>query len=347
MSAWARHIRSRLALVVLAFLVCGPDDAARAHPLAPSLLELREESAGRFSVLWKTPLMRPTGSRLEPSLPASCRPRGRPLESVGAGSLLRRWQVECGSAGLVGGLISVSGLEASRSPALVRIEFEDRAPLRALLRGDQSALRVPPPSTSAHTAWRYARLGLDHILSGFDHLLLLVGLVSMISGARRLLITITFFTLGHSLTLALAALDWMWIAPAAPIETMVAATLLYPALVLARSRASSGAGARSDHAPAMALVFGLLHGLAFATGLREVGLPAGELPQALLGFNVGIEAGQLLCIGAVVGLRRSFSRLFRTPVRGVWLRWLPAYTLGSLAAMWFLERALASFQLLR
>jgi hypothetical protein len=263
----ARWLAAPLAAVVLAVPAAG-------HRLAPSLLELREDGNGLVAVLWKTPLQRPVGSEIEPVLPAHCEATDAPTTTPDATSLTL-----------------VRGLETSGTNALLRISLADGRRVRVVLHADSPSLSVPERQTAADVAWDYARLGVDHILTGFDHLLFVLGLVLLVSGRRLLLYTITSFTLGHSVTLSLAALGFVRF-PSAPIEVVIAATIAILAAELARG-VQAGPTPMRRFPWVMAFAFGLLHGLGFAGALAEIGLPDGEIPLALLSFNLGIEAGQL------------------------------------------------------
>lgn len=171
----------------------------------------------------------------------------------------------------------------------------------------------------------YALLGVEHILSGFDHLLFVIGLLFLVGFHRRLVWTITAFTAAHSLTLASAALGWLTLRPA-PVEACIALSIV---LVAAESLRSGQTLAR--RLPAMvAFVFGLVHGLGFAGALQEIGLPQNHLVVALLTFNLGVEAGQLLVVGCawVVVLlagRLPWAARLRRPT---------VYAIGSVAAYW-------------
>ena len=185
------------------------------------------------------------------------------------------------------------------SGAVVRVVFSDGRVAEGVLAGDPPVFQVP----AAPRPWRvlvdYARLGVGHILTGPDHLLFVFGLVLLAGASRRLLTTVTAFTLGHSVTLAAAVLGLVRL-PAAPIEVAIAASVFVLAVELARDPGRPSAIRRRPWV--MAFVFGLLHGLGFASALTEAGLPAGEIPLALLGFNLGIEVGQIAFVGCVLAI---------------------------------------------
>jgi len=180
------------------------------------------------------------------------------------------------------------------------------------------------------------RLGVSHIIGGVDHLLLVLGLLLLVQDRRRLIWTITAFTLGHSATLALATLGVLRY-PVDLVEFLIALSIFVVAVELTRENTERH---WLRHRPWLAAVlFGLLHGMGFAGALREVGLPANEIPLALLAFNIGIELGQLLFVAVVL----SAAWLWRRWRLTHWpeLEWVPVYAIGVLSAYWCLERGSA------
>jgi hydrogenase/urease accessory protein HupE len=322
------------ALVTLALAI---PRGAPAHPLAPALLDVRQRADGQLDVGWKTPLFRPRGTVLAPALPARCHAVGPQTESQDGGGIWTRWVAACGPGGLVGERFGITGDDAAGIGALVRIELADGRVVEGVVTPARPLLTVPELPSRIGVVRDYARLGVEHILTGPDHLLFVFGLVLLARGGRRLLATVTAFTAGHSVTLSLAALgivDW----PPRLIEPAIAATVLALAVELARQPTSPTLMRRRPWV--MAAAFGLLHGLGFAGALREAGLPAGEIPLALVSFNVGIEAGQLVFVAAVLAVRAAVNRL----AAGVpaWARTGAVYAMGSLAAAWWIERTLGA-----
>jgi hydrogenase/urease accessory protein HupE len=326
------------ALAVLVLLAPG----ARAHPLAPCVLEVRELGDGRAEVGWKTPLTRPRGAELEPVLPMHCRvvePRRVAEEN---GGVWTRWTVDCGPGGLIGQEVGVTGRGSLSLAALVRVTLADGRVVQSVVSPAHPRLTIPPRPRARDVVRDYGRLGIEHILTGADHLLFVFGLVLLAGTTRRLLGTVSAFTVGHSITLTLAALGIVDL-PSRAIELAIATSVLFLAVELARRPATPTFVQRRPWT--MAVVFGLLHGLGFAGALREAGLPAGDIPLALLSFNLGIEAGQILFVLAVLALWRLAARL---PAHApTWARRIPVYGMGSLAGYWWLERALAVIILLR
>jgi hydrogenase/urease accessory protein HupE len=268
-------------------------------------------------------------------LPERCRPVGPRTVVEERGGVWTRWAVECGTGGLAGQRVGVAGPGSLALGAIVRVTLADGRLVQGVVSPAQPFLTVPLRPRALDLVAGYVRLGVAHILSGPDHLLFVFGLVLLAGPMRRLLATVTAFTVGHSITLTLAALGLVDL-PARLIEVAIAASVLALAVELARPPAPTFIRRRPW---TMAGAFGLLHGLGFAAALCEAGLPAGEIPLALLSFNLGIEVGQLLFVLGVLALRRAAGDLpGRLPA---WARRVPVYGMGSLAGYWWLERAIA------
>ncbi len=316
-------------------LLCGLASGAAAHPLAPSLLEIDEQDAGRAVVIWRRPLRGAPGVERSVELPPACR-RGETLGTdVTSLAVTERFAIDCGGRSLVGLRFGVGGLDETRTDALLRVGLADGRVIQRVLRPGESAVTVPEATPSVFVLGDYAKLGAEHILTGADHLLFVFGLLLLVGGGRRLVATVTAFTLGHSVTLCLAALGFVHF-PVRPIEVAIAATVFWLAVELAREPQAEGSWMR--RAPwLMAGSFGLLHGLGFAGALTETGLPAGDVPLALLSFNLGIEAGQLAFVALALTALRALRAL------PVWAPRLPVYAMGSLAAFWCLERVASVF----
>jgi hydrogenase/urease accessory protein HupE len=310
-----------------------------AHPLNPALLELWESREAVVEVLWRVPLSQPTNAPLHPVLPDVCREVATPGFSQTEQSLTARWRLDCGGRSLVGARIGVQGLYERKADALLRIHLADGRLVQAVLRGDSSFLTIPARAGLLAVVRDYLKLGFEHILTGLDHLLFVCGLVLLVHGRRRLLWTITAFTVGHSVTLSLAVLGFVRFPPA-PVEVLIACSIFVVGMELTRE--VQGHVLWTGRLPwAVALAFGLLHGLGFAGALAQVGLPAHEIPLALFSFNVGIEVGQLLFVGLVLAARAGLGMLpVRWPAASALI---PGYAIGSLAAFWVFERVWGTF----
>jgi hydrogenase/urease accessory protein HupE len=332
-----------IGLAALALLM--PPERALAHPLAPALLELAESPDGRVEVLWKRSSLAVPGSQIEPVLPPDCPVLTSPRAEEQGVAVLLRWLIDCGEKGLVGRTVRVDGLGPAKIDTLVRIELSDGRQIQRVLRRAEPEMIVPARASKITVFIDYMKIGFEHILSGADHLLFVFGLFLLCAGIIRPLIkTITAFTVGHSVTLSLAALGYANL-PSGPIEVLIAASVLLLAVELARDEppAADGRGRSTwmrRYPWPMAALFGLLHGMGFAGALREVGLPQGEIPLALFSFNVGIEIGQLVFVLALLILAPLVPRI-SLPFGKAWPQRTAVYIMGSLAAFWMIQRTVA------
>lgn len=313
-----------------------------AHIFAPSLYELKETVIGTVTVRWKEPVVRPRGATLRPVLPPDCEGVGKvDFEYIDNGALAT-WDLKC-AGGLIGKTVGVENIASSKADVLLRIQLLDGRSITHVLTAGESSFVIPERQSSLSVFKTYLILGTGHILEGFDHLLFILGLVLIVGWSRQLLWTVTAFTAGHSITLALAALGFVHV-PQQLTEAAIAVSIYFLAIELYRSFKSRNT-LMNCYPWIIAGLFGLLHGLGFAGALSEVGLPQTDIPLALFSFNVGIEIGQLLFVGLVLIV---WVLLKRAPF--TWPRiakFLPAYLIGSLAVFWFLERiwnAFFSFQ---
>lgn len=327
--------RSPIRLLVGALLLSCAAVPALAHQFAPALLEIEEKSAEESVVRWKQPAVRVQGSQLRPVLPVECQGLGDPEVRKEGTGIRASWRIRC-PGGLTGKSVGVEGIAGSQADVLLRITLRDGRRLRHVLKAEAPSFKIDADGSRAGVFKDYAVLGVEHILLGWDHLLFVLALVLLVGWGRSLAWTITAFTAGHSVTLALAALGVVHV-PQAPIEAAIALSIYFLAVELTNAR--KGLRTLTQRAPwAVAAGFGLLHGLGFAGALSEVGLPTAEIPLALFSFNVGIELGQLAFVGAVLLLAAALRKV---PV--AWPRWtkaLPAYGIGAMAAFWFLQRAI-------
>lgn len=301
---------------------------ARAHTFVPTVISLHEVVPGRFVL----DLVPPPGVPLEESArlryPGHCQLQLEPSPQAERVSGV----LDCGSLGLRGQPLEL--WDVSHGEAMVSIQFLNGEPLSALLHKDPLHIPVPAVATqrtARETLTRFVRLGISHILAGIDHLLLLAGLLLLARTTQGLLWTVSAFTVGHSVTLVLATIGWVT-PPSQLVESLIALSVVCLAREVVRlAKAPSLPLHWLRHPALMAVLFGLLHGLGFASALREVGVPAGQLPLSLLSFNLGVELGQLGFVLALLYPVRWLHRARLLPVMG--------YLLGSTAAAWTLERA--------
>lgn len=307
-----------------------------AHEARPAYLELREEQVGEFSVLWKTPMRGEMRLSLAPEfLGRTERLTPVALRDTG-GAAVQTWRLRAVEP-LRGQTLRIRGLEGTMTDALVRIEFADGSAWVKRLTPQEPAAAIPARQGGWSVAGEYLRLGVEHILGGVDHLLFVLALLLITRGFGRLVKTVTAFTIAHSITLALASLGFVHV-PQRPVEAVIALSIVFVAAEIIHLRKGrEGVAARAPWV--VAFTFGLLHGFGFAGALSEVGLPTGHIPLALLFFNVGVEAGQLLFIAAVLSLLALVRRL-RVPLPR-WTELLPPYAIGSMAMFWVLQRVAA------
>ena len=303
-----------------------------AHRFAPSLLEVTQLSSTTFNAAWKTPLQKVSATPIEPRFPASCEITSTsPWVQEGTGEL-KQIQLVC-PTGLVGETVSVWGLGQNQSSALLRITLVDDIFHQAVFTATEPDFVVPEEGSVGRVALDYISLGAEHIWAGPDHLLFVMGLLLLVGWNRRLIYTVTAFTLGHSVTLAMVTFG-LFDYPVSLVEFMIALSIY----VLAVELAQGSAGALWRQPWWLAGGFGLLHGMGFAGALADTGLPQSNVPLALLFFNVGIELGQLVFIALLVLLAAIGRRLIGE--RTAAFRPLPVYLLGALSAMWCIERGL-------
>ncbi|MBC7414084.1 MAG: HupE/UreJ family protein [Herminiimonas sp.] len=287
-------------------------------------LSLREVAAGEFVWSWGVPGKNtPISQDLTPVWPERC-----------AGDAKT---VRCGGKGMVGTL-SIDGIGKNYSAVIVRITWRGEQRSTYTLSKNQPSTRLfgaaQDDRNMLEVAQTYGVLGIEHILSGVDHLLFVLSLLFLVGFRKRLLATVTSFTLAHSLTLAASALGALTLRPP-PVEAVIALSI-----VLVSAEALSSKDTLTRRLPALvAFIFGLVHGLGFAGALKEIGLPEQHVNIALISFNLGVEAGQLLVIGLAWMLFMAIRRLpwAATARRAV------LYGIGSVSVFWTLSRLTAIF----
>jgi hypothetical protein len=307
-----------------------------AHEVRPSYLEAREDRAGEFEVLFKTPMR----GELRLALTATFSGRAdavTPMTTRATGeAAVQTWRFRTLDP-LRGQTVGIAGLENTMTDALVRVVFLDGTSWVRRLTPQEPAAMIPPLQSGWSVAGLYLKLGIEHILLGVDHLLFVLALLIITRGTSMLIKTVTAFTLAHSITLALATLGYVHVPPA-PVEASIALSIAFVAVEIVRQR--GGHDGLTARAPwLVAFTFGLLHGLGFAGALSEVGLPDGHIPVALLFFNVGVEIGQLLFIAAVLCALALARRMRRPAPR--WAGLAVPYAIGSVAMFWVIERVAA------
>jgi hydrogenase/urease accessory protein HupE len=320
--------RAALRWSALLFVLCTlcVAKASRAHDIDSASLSLTEVAPGRFLVRFHAASAALQREVATPAVyPQSCRMDGAYLD--------------CGRAGLVGS-IEFPWLEGTLTRVMVDVEWRSGSRLLRIVSASAPRLAVYGVPATGLLALKpivldYTRLGVEHILTGFDHLLFVLALALLVQKRGPLITTITAFTVAHSLTLACTALGVLSV-PSAPVEATIALSIVLVCVECLRPGDSL-----TRHAPwLVAFTFGLLHGLGFASALLEIGLPEKHLTAALFCFNLGVELGQLSVIGAVLALRALITRW---NLSRAWLQRGLIYAMGSVASFWSIERILAVF----
>jgi hydrogenase/urease accessory protein HupE len=320
-------IRVLLAIAALLLLV----QPASADELRPVAIDFSEQSPGQWSLDWKQPISASAPTELVvPRIPRNCRFTAEPMRRVAGAAFIGHAGVNC-EGEVAGGEIGLPQLAGS-ADALLRVALLDRPvqTFRLTARSPSATIIARPDRWQVLRS--YFVIGTEHILMGWDHLLFVIALVLLVRGGWPVVKAATAFTVAHSITLVAATLGYTGL-PQQPVEALIALSIVFLAVELARG----GMEGWTRRWPwAVAFAFGLLHGFGFAGALREIGLPEGEVPAALFSFNVGVEAGQLLVIAVVIGLRMAINRL--APRAEAPALKLATYGIGITASYWLIDR---------
>jgi len=323
----------RALFLLLAMLWALP---AHADELRPGYLEFTEKTQGAWTLVWKAPMRGGLTPQTQPILPNNCVCKGQPSKAVSGIALVTTTAVAC-QGDVSGKLIGLSNFEASQTDVLVRVAPLGR-PVQALrLTPAEPKVEIKAKPDRWQVARTYFITGVEHILFGYDHLLFVVSLVLLLSGFWTIAKAVTAFTVAHSITLIGTTLGFLGL-PQRPVESVIALSILFLAVEIVKRKPDEPR--LSERIPwVVAFGFGLLHGFGFAGALNEIGLPESDVPTALLTFNLGVEAGQMVIVAlslAVLELLRRYSAVMVSPV----LRF-SAYAIGTISAFWFIERTFA------
>ncbi len=309
---------------LLSFLILFLASHIESHEMNPARLLLQEGKDGQYSGSWMFPV-NAAGLPAEVSF-TDCKEIQRDLPTIKGKYLVTNLEIEC-DVTLKGKEIAFKGL-TRLTDALVSIKFSDDSSFEGLASINNSKFDVPEQVSIYPVS--YFWLGIEHLLSGIDHMLFVFGLLFLVSGAINLIKTITAFTIAHSITLALSVFDLVSV-PQASTEAFIALTIVYLALEV-------GDEEKYETTPwLIAFGFGLLHGLGFAGALSEIGINNDNLLLSLLFFNIGIEAGQILVLpffGLVI-------YLLRTDILKVEVNSFASFLIGGLGTYWLIERILS------
>ena len=316
----------------LALLLLSISLSAFAHEVRPAFLRITEIAAGEFNVVWKQPVLSGRRLSIKPTFPEDCAQTEPRLDRV-SDTVSERFKVTCN---LRQGVISLPGLENTLTDAFVEISYLDAPPRSALLKPDDPNLALGGPAASP--AGEYLRIGVDHIIFGWDHLLFVIGLTLLVGG-RKVWGVATAFTLAHSITLAATALGGAAL-PSRPVEILIAGSIVLLGVEVLRKRDDEPTlGARRPYL--IAFIVGLIHGFGFAGALADIGLPQGTERLALLLFNLGVELGQFAVIGLALAVLWGVTKLGQT-YRKV-LETITVYSFSTIAMFWVIQRVMPYF----
>lgn len=311
--------------------------SASAHEVRPASLDIQESADGSLAFRWRQPINGEYAIAIQPELSSGWLDFAADSTIATNTSLIKTWHVSKPAIPLAGQELTINGLDRTITDVLVTMTSPTGRITSHLIKADAPHMTLPANGEGSNAIADYLWLGLTHIWSGPDHLLYILGLILLIGNLRSLVFTISAFTVAHSITLASAALNLVQLR-SPPVEAVISLSIVYVAVELVHS---------NQHRPGLAkrwpwliaFVFGLLHGFGFAGALQQIGLPQQAVALALLLFNLGIEAGQLLFVALVLAAGWLCFRLL--PVSRQWSqRWLP-YGIGSVASFWLLQRLVA------
>lgn len=318
---------------LIPFLLLLLSGVAHAHEVRPAYFEIIEQRDGTYSLTWKQPSLAEARIAIDPQLPASCTPLGERNVEVADGAFVARWQVRC-PGGLEGQTIRIAGLERTLTSTFVRTQLADGRAIAGVVQASEPSFQF---AAARPVLPAYFVLGIEHILSGIDHVFFVIGLILLVPAMWRLVGALTAFTVAHSITLGAAALGFAGL-PQASVEVVIALSILVVGYEVVRA-ARGRTGLTSAVPWAVAFGFGLLHGFGFAGALAEIGLPQGAKLGALLLFNLGVETGQLMIVLLAVPIVRWIAT--RTAELRRRLQVGAGYSLGAAATFWMIQRVAA------
>ena len=325
----ASHLKH--ALMSFLLLWCS---TAWGHEMRPGFLQLSITDNNTYKVLWKRPLKEGASIQIKPTISGGQLTVPPDQIQAAPGYEIQIWDsVFMGNQGLDGQSISIEGLNNTLTDVFLSMELQENSTLHHIFRPSNNSLTIHQAQSTLSVP-AYFQQGIIHILLGIDHLCFVACLMLLIQRRSVLIATISAFTASHSLALSAAVLGYATIRPAL-IESLVALSIVIVAIEAIHFHQGK-TGITSRFPWLIALGFGLLHGFAFAGALTTIGLPQKEIVRSLLFFNIGVEAGQIIFIIAVITLWKiaSIWHIFKP----TWVRLVAPYTIGSFSVAWCLDR---------
>jgi len=328
----------RLIFILLSLLAVFsmPSVADEARPV---YVEIIEQQGAEYLLKWKIPPVMP--DRQEPAIElshSSCSLAGNSVSGRPAG-LVGRKLYRCEQANPV---FSIQLIYPRSNPALTSlVVFKplEGDPVQVFSGPEKTTIEMPLASSPNDVAKQYTVAGIEHILIGTDHLLFVVCLIMIARSFKRLLLTVTGFTVAHSITLSLATLN-IFRLPTELVELLIALSILLLAVEIIKHRREGEQDSFTWRYPvSVSAVFGLLHGFGFAVVLQELGLPASMKVHALMFFNIGVELGQLAFIVVVLAVVAAATRIAIIGKHRENLAEAAVYAIGICSAYWLFERS--------
>ncbi len=305
-----------------------------AHEIRPAYLQIIQTSETTYEVFWKVPSMGDTVPKIYPVFPPFFTVEELNSPNQIPGSVIYSYKISSDET-LQGKILTIDGLNKTLIDALVTITYLDGEKVTLMLQPDKDSSIIPGETSTYDVIKTYSKLGIEHILLGIDHLLFVLALIIITRGKWKIIKTITAFTIAHSITLSLAALGYVNF-PTPPVEAVIALSIVFLAVEIVKNQ--KGKETLTSRKPwLVAFTFGLLHGFGFAGALANIGLPQQDIPFALAFFNVGVEIGQIAFVLVVLIIIKLLSFKKEWPV---FIKKIPAYAIGSLAAFWMIERVI-------
>jgi len=305
------------------------------HEVRPAYLQIIQTDKNTYEVFWKVPSMGDAVPKIYPVFPPFFTVETLNNPNQIPGSVIYSYKIFSEET-LQGKVLTIDGLNRTLIDALVNISYLNGEKVTFMLQADKDTIVIPGKTTTIDVIKTYTILGIEHILFGIDHLLFVLALIIITMGKWKIIKTITSFTIAHSITLSLAALDYVNFPPA-PVEAVIALSIVFLAVEIIKL--INGKQTLTSKKPwLVAFTFGLLHGFGFAGALSNIGLPQLDIPFALAFFNVGVEIGQIAFVLVVLAFIKLIS------LKKDWhlfIRKVPAYAIGSLASFWLIERIVA------
>ena len=327
-----RKINMKNLTFILMFLFCFSSIQSKAHEIRPAFLQIIQVTEQSYEVYWKVPSMGDAVPRIQPVFPKSFTVEVTKQPNQIPGSVIYYFQITS-EASLQGKKIFIQGLNKTLIDVLVTVSGLNGEKATLLLQPDMDSSIIPGKTTTIDVIKTYTVLGIEHILLGIDHLLFVLALILITKGKWKILKTITAFTIAHSITLSLAALGYVKF-PGPPVEAVIALSIVFLAMEILKNL--KGEATLTSRKPwIVAFTFGLLHGFGFAGALADIGLPQQDIPLALAFFNIGVELGQIMFVIVALFALYLLNLKKKWPV---YLKKVPAYAIGSVAAFWMIQR---------